>query len=878
MTYKGNAATATRDIKVQIGKEAYFVENADNTFNVSKGLPDSMLLMTDTIDDALTDPFKDVVIEITTVITETVSGNVYTFSQIVTLQDGYEFEPSTLTPIIEEITPDTIQIEDYSIDVGSGPVAFNKFSEETLIAIKGSQFLVDKEVDEQGNAFVRYPTVLIKKNNDNTFTSKYQLGFFPNEIVDGVLGVIKYKTDENEVDEYVLRDENNNPIKLDITVVDADNNIMDGTEDKDVGTKILIRIPSVSLLEDGGIKHIQVTNPRRQSDEFGASSIKSDSVSFVQTTDVPVIESVDPQITTVEGDVEVVITGANFQDGVRVFLDGELIDGVTKDIAPDGEKILLKFTAPPGRAGTTQLQVINPNGGLAVKDFTYVTTFAQDPEFTDFNPKSGTEDTLVVIDGDNFLRPDPTSPGTTGYDGLRLIGTRVYLDGEDVNQYNINQSLGSIEFDPYVSPGNEAVIHPEAGKALYSPFYLNTYVTRASDNKVFYLGRDKDKNPRITNNDDEWYDIRRNASNSGYEAYDQTDTLVGVATISYNNGVTNIVITGGPTFNITMDNNVLITKKDAAGVDYADIADYAESILLTDGVSYYTLTKNFDNEIRLSNGKDNLYTIKWDNDNNKFVAEKDSGGTQDVTVAADGTKITIGVAGDLTYITPYIVDPDNNQIIGDRTSVISKYQVTIRVPGLDTGKGYKDIRVVNPDTKFAEKTGEEGFYYVTQPSSNPVITRVDPKKGATEGGYVIDIHGYDFRDGMKVYIDSVEVPEDETFINIDGDIVTVRVPAYKQNLIETFGVDEIDVSVIVLNQDGGSDALTAGFKYIIPVSSPQIQQILPGTGSATGGEIVEILGFEFRYFEPYENKVGGSEYNLGDDFEDLHTMVSGMTS
>ncbi len=125
---------------------------------------------------------------------------------------------------------------------------------------------------------------------------------------------------------------------------------------------------------------------------------------------------------------------------------------------------------------------------------------------------------------------------------------------------------------------------------------------------------------------------------------------------------------------------------------------------------------------------------------------------------------------------------------------------------------------------------------------------------------------------MKVYIDSVEVPEDETFINIDGDIVTVRVPAYKQNLIETFGVDEIDVSVIVLNQDGGSDALTAGFKYIIPVSSPQIQQILPGTGSATGGEIVEILGFEFRYFEPYENKVGGSEYNLGgDDFEDLHT-------
>lgn len=869
MTYKGNAATATREIKVQIGKEAYFVENTDGTFNVSKGLPDSMLVQTDTIDDALTDPFKDVVIEITTTIEETVSGNVYTFSQIVTLQDGYEFEPSTLTPIIDEITPDTIQIEDYSIDVGDGLIEFNKFSEDTLISIKGSQFLVDKEVDEDGNAFVRYPTVLIKKNNDNTFTTKYQLGFFPNEEVDGVLGIIKYKTDENDIDEYVLRDEDGDPVPFTIIVVDGENNIMDGTEDNDIGTKILIKIPNVALLEDGGIKHIQVTNPRRQSDEYGASSIKSDSMSFVQTTDVPVIESVDPQITTVEGDVEVVITGANFQDGVRVFLDGEEIEKVTKDIATDGEKILLKFTAPPGRAGTTQLQVINPNGGLAVKDFTYVTTFAQDPVFDDFNPKRGTEDTLVVIDGDNYLKPDPTSPGTTGYDGLRLIGTRVYLDGKDVNQYNFD-SLGNIDFEDYVSPGNEAVIYSEAGKALFSPFYENTFVQRTSDDKVFYLGRDKDKNPRITNNDDEWYDIRRNDADTGYEAYDSDGALIGAATLSYASGVTMIAISGGPTFEITMNNKVLITKKNAAGVDYADIADYAESIMLYDGIDYYTLTKNFEGEIRLSNGKDNLYTIQWDNDDDEFVATKDSGGTQTVTVNSNGEDITIGTNQTLTYITPYVVDPDNNQITGDRTNVISKFQVTIRVPGLTTGKGYKDIRVVNPDTKYAEKTDEQGFYYVTQPSSNPVITRVEPNKGATEGGYVIDIHGYDFRDGMKVYIDSVEVPEEETFVNIDGDTVTVRVPQYKQDLIEIFGVDEIDVSVIVLNQDGGSDALADGFKYIIPVSSPQIEQILPSSGSATGGDIVEILGFEFRYFEPYENKVGGSEYNPGDDFDDLY--------
>jgi len=866
MTYKDKAATVTRDIKVQIGKEAKFVENADGDFSVIKGLPDSMLLLTDTVDDALTDPFKDVVVEITTTITETVSGNSYTFSQIVTLQDGYEFVPSTLTPIVDEVTPDTIQIEDYSLDVGAGPIVFNKFSEDTLIAVKGSQFLVDKEVDASGNAFVRYPTVLIKKNNDNTFLTKYQLGFFPNEEVEGVRGIIKYKTDENEIEEYVLRDDDGKPVPLEIIVVDDENNIIDGTEGNDVGTKILIKIPSISLLEDGGIKHVQVTNPRRQSDESGASVIKSDSISFVKTTDVPVIESVDPQITTVEGGIDVTIVGANFQDGVRVFLDGEEIENVTRDISADGEKILLIFEAPAGRAGTTQLQIINPDGGLAVKDFTYVTSFAKDPEIEDFNPKKGTENTLVVIDGDNYLKPDPTSPTTSGYDGLRLIGTRVILDGEDVNQY-VYDSLGNVKFDTYVSPSNEIAIYSSSGIAFYSPFYENTFVTKTSDGKVYYLGRDKDKNPRITNNDDEWYDIRRNSGDTGFEAYDVDGVLIGAASVTYDGtSVTTIAITGGPTFEITMNNKVLLTKKNAAGINVAEISDYAESIILTDGATYYTLSKNFEGDIRLTNGRDNRYTIQWDTDNNKFVATKDSGGIQDVTVAADGSKITIGLTIDLTLLTPYAVDPVNNQITGDRTRVVSKHQVTIRVPELNTGKGFKDLRVVNPDTKFVEKTGEAGFYYVTQPSSDPVITMVDPKKGATEGGYVIDIHGYDFREGMKVFIDSVEVPEEDVFINIAGDTVTVRVPAYKKDLIGIYEVDEIDVSVVVLNQDGGSDALPAGFKYIIPVSSPQIEQILPSSGTATGGEVVEILGFEFRYFEPYESKI-----NPEADYEDVNS-------
>jgi len=861
--YKTEPVTISRDIKVQIGKEAFFVENDDGTFNANKGLPDSILVKTDTIDDALTDPFKDIVVEITTTITETkVGGQTYTFSQIVTEQDGYEFEPSTLTPVVTEVTPDTVQIETFNTT--------NKFAEDTLIAIKGSSFLVDREVDDDGNAFTRYPTVLIKKNNDNTFLTRYQLGFFPNEESGGVRGIIKYKDDETGAVETVLTDDDGDVVELDITVVDADNNIVDGTEGNDVGTKILIKIPNISLLKDAGIKHIQVTNPRRQSSDYGASTIKSDTISFIKTSDVPVIESVTPQITTIEGDVEIEVTGANFQDGVRMFLDGEEITGFARDIAPDGEKILLTFTAPAGRPGTTQLQIINPDGGLAVKDFTYVTSFAKDPIIDDFNPKIGTEGSLVVIDGDNYLKPDPTSPDTDGYDGYRLIGTRVYLDGEDVNQYTFD-SLGNIKFNTYASPSPAAIVFNQAGSVLYSPFYENAVVTRQSDSKVFFFGKDKFGNPRITNNDDEWYDIRRNSADTGFEAYDEDDTLVGAVTISYTSpsDTTTFTITGGPTFVGVMDNKIIHQKKDAAGAIYADLADYAESIILSDGTSFYTLTRNFEGNIRLSNGKDNLYTIKWDNDNTKFVAQKDSGGTQDLTIASNGLSISVGTTT-LTFLTPYVLDGDTGEITGDRTTVVSKNQVTISVPGLTTGKGYKDLRVVNPDTKFAEKTGEEGFYYVTQPSSRPVITDVDPNKGSVDGGYAIDILGNDFQDGMRVFIDGVEVPQDDVSINIDGNVARIRVPQYKRDLIGTYGVDKIDVAVVVLNKDGGSDYLDDGFKYIIPVSSPNIDRITPVTGTATGGDIVEIFGFEFRYFEPYQNLVGGSEYNLGDSFEDLH--------
>lgn len=76
--------------------------------------------------------------------------------------------------------------------------------------------------------------------------------------------------------------------------------------------------------------------------------------------------------------------------------------------------------------------------------------------------------------------------------------------------------------------------------------------------------------------------------------------------------------------------------------------------------------------------------------------------------------------------------------------------------------------------------------------------------------------------------------------------------------------------VVVINNDGGNDAKPKGFKYIIPTSQPEIDFIMPTSGSTNGGTIVEIIGYEFRFFEPYKNMVGGQGYDIGDEFVDLY--------
>lgn len=849
--YNGKTVSVEREISVQIGKKVFYQKNSANQYKYEKGNQDKLYVRTDVINDASVDPYKDVVIEIeTTLVNVSDPTEKYIFNQFISSKDAFKFEPSSVTPIIDQVVPELIQVE------GSD----NNPKENMLISITGDDFLVNRYSTESGS-FINYPTVIIKTASDLA-NNNYEIKFDKSAVESGIKGVIYDK------DGVVTA--GGTPIELNMVVLDDNDNIVDGSVDNEVGTRIVLYLPSEVKLDNIGLKNLQVINPTRQSEDDGLSAIKIDALEVVTTDDVPVIESVEPNIMTAEGREEVVITGKNFKEDAKVYLDGKEITGIERDLDASGNKILLTFQAPAGRLGETQIEVVNPSGGIDISPFYYVQSFNKDPELKNFTPEKGVKGTLVVVEGDNFIKPDPTASSDSGLGALKLIGSRIILDGIDVNDYN-RDNFGEIDFVDYTSPSEEAIFKEDGGKIVISPFLANATVYTASPFKVYNFEIDGEKNPVITNGVDEEYTIKYNGTTSNFEAYDIEGNSVNFGSVSAGS-----VVVAGKTFVVDMDNNV-ITKRIQPDGDYkAKLSNYSHSIVFngSDG-KFYTLYEDYNGDIILTNGDNRTYKLAYDNDNNKFIAKLDGGNSYDIefmTGADDGRGIIVKETPDLELrmSTPYQYDDSNNNlIIGNRTKVISKTQMIFYVPGLTTGKGYKDIFVENPDTKRDGKTDESGFYYITTSATKPVISKIDPDSGSTQGGYSTVIYGKDFADNVKVFIDGVYVAEEDTSVNPDGTEITVKVPAIGKDLAGDFGVDRMTVPVVILNGDGGSYAVEDGFTYIIPSSEPKITKVVPLSGSATGNEIVEITGEDFRFFEPY-NDVDNDGYDTGDEHEDLY--------
>jgi len=734
-----------RTIKVFIGEDTLFQPVDQQEFSTYY---DNLRVLTPVLNDQeiQDDPYKDVVVELTTTLKVTGTDQEYRFIEQAILENGYLFVKSYTAPSFTEVIPNSIPV----VQAGGQ----YETREDLVISIIGQDFMVNKFTDPGTvTEYVYYPLV--------------NLG-----------GTITIKREGKNSEDVMIKDASGAWKRFQGASMEVLNGstVIDGTVGKEVGTRIVIRIPAgISVSSDSiNATFLEVTNPMKDTGDYGYPIRKEDMIRFVIVDEHqgPVINSVEPHVVPTEGEKGVQIKGSNFQVGVRVFIDGLEV----KNIKRDPSSQLITFDAPPGREGETRLVVMNPDGAADSAQFIYVKT-QTDLRITSISPSEGTIGTLVVINGEGFLGPDPTA-SDSGMGIYRLLGARVLFDNEDINEYRYKEgSTSIIEPQGYTAPQGEELLRVEDGRLVLADYYLSILL-RDSNNK--------------------YYIVKKTASGQG---------------------------------------------------------------VLTDGVQEWTFAYD-GTKIMATDKSGNIYDVTLDN----------NGKNDQLTLTPTGA----GSSGSglvLDVLTPYRVDGDGN-IVGHRAKVVDNgKRILVTIPNLQVQK-YYDVTVINPDTKRATK--KEGFYFYLSPQRIPVIEQIIPDRGSTTGGYYIDIIGENFERTdtiqTRVFIDGVEVPKADTIVSPDLKSIRVKVPPYKGDLAKELGVGFKAVPVVVLNpSDGGSSGLPEGFTYVVPTSQPFIDSLVPAEGTAAGGDYVQILGRDFRLYEPFQDVNNNFAFDPGvDTFSDIN--------
>jgi hypothetical protein len=112
--------------------------------------------------------------------------------------------------------------------------------------------------------------------------------------------------------------------------------------------------------------------------------------------------------------------------------------------------------------------------------------------------------------------------------------------------------------------------------------------------------------------------------------------------------------------------------------------------------------------------------------------------------------------------------------------------------------------------------------------SAPTVTAVNPTKGPTAGGNVVEITGTDLSEATKVEFGSTVV--NAPFVENTGTKIKVTAPACP--------VGPLDIKVTAV---GGTSAIVPADKYTC-VSAPSVTAVSPVKGPTAGGTEVEITG------------------------------------
>lgn len=843
-----------REIEVDIGKILKFEEDGFSYDLSDVRDPNTFKVKTETltIDEA---QIEDVIIRVNTIITGEFDA---TMVQEVVVNNGFIYYPATEKPNVDEVIPNIIPVE----NIGNEYYIHSSI-ERLLLTIKGDNFLVTRYV-EDGEEKVNYP--------------KITLG-----------GTVINPNEDSTSDEY-------EPIKFQVF---KDNKLVDGTIDNEIGNTIVMEIETGEngfKIANKESRVLSIQNPYRQSNSHAIEIQFTDLVNFVEIdiNDFPVIDSVRPSIVSMDGGEKVTITGSNFRPGAKVYIGNELVE----DIDISGDMKTIDFIAPKGQIpGDTLLHVINPSGGIATHVFTYTETYTL-PELYYINPKEGTTNTLVTVKGENFLSPDPT----VVIDDIneveqnliyRLIGTRVFINGYDINQYNLGNQ-NRIKLERY-GKGEIFEYSFSESKVILGEGYDSVVLYDEDNNKFYTLTKDVQDNYSIEGGEGIKYEI--NYTDGEFYADEYKITINSDGILSFN-GLTlkaytpykmdaNGDIIGNRVKFI--DSNTLTFKvpnlnlSPWIGEGYYDVSIVnpdTKSQTIEDGFYFYasSYTKPIITDVVPDRGPDvggNVIQIYGpepnpNDENDHRIGFVDTG--------TDKTKVFIGGQ--------QVPESDVTVLPGGRQMEVKVPETIENIRDKGTDRITVPIVVVNPDGGTFSISYEEplqvenkiirGYTYLV-PTSNPKINSIVPKEGSSGGGYILEIFGSDFRD-FEPFVDldgDGIYDEGEEFDDLDGNGVYTpkasddRLPSKynedyeyltsplipkvyfdnKEAEVIEFGTGYLQVvvpplsegvvDVYVVNNDSG---ISNKVEYTYIASNPVIENIVPSTGDVRGGTKVGIYG------------------------------------
>ena len=696
-TYQGdNITKVEKTVKAIIGRNANFTSTY--SFNVVR---DEVEVLISPISEEDEDLVKDVIVETETIIYDG-STVIAKFPERAVLENAYTFIPSMVRPKgITSIAPELIQV--------SGTPGNYITDKKLLIGLHGTDFLINSYKNADSSIVTHYPTV--------------QIGTIlidPNQqkIISG----------SQEIDSSGLV----------FTVLDDKGNVLDGTEGNELASKILFELPAGIKVPNAVKADVTVTNPIRNAEGMGHSLTEINLTEFVTVEDgEPKIIKVDPFSVITQGGQNVDIEGSEFQPGVKVYIDGEEVTGVNRV-----DENNIKFSAPPGREGLTQLQVMNPDGGIDTHDFIYVQTYT-DPKLTSITPNWGMKDTLVVANGSEFSKSNPNGSDKTVLDMYKLIGTRILFGGEDYNKYNINDVSGRIELKSFKSTEGNELLYLENGRIKIAK-YNNSIILKNEAKKDFYtISQELDGSLVLFNGGEGRYTLE--SVGSAIIAVDRNnidhDIKVERDKITIDEGkdgeielniLTAFHMVGNDTAGYTIDGNMItVLQKEFI---------YFKVPALPNKGTYHVQVINPDTKLAPVQGLP--FEYKQPDSKPEITKIDPNRGSVDggyfVTITGNGFEDD-GIDKTHVFIDGVEIATNDVKVSADGTSL------SVKIPRYTKNDITfdKTVPVVVVNNNGGTASVEEGFTYV-KPSTEPVIRELREKEGDTVGGEQVIVIGKDF--------------------------------------------------------------------------------------------------------------------------------------